>query len=67
MALEERSGSKKLLKLLLDKTSEVLSSTEANTREIELLKAEQIDTQAKLILLIKQLELISGEEDFGTN
>ncbi len=67
MVLEDRSGSKKLLKLLLEKQSEIITKIDTTNREIELLKAEQIDTQSKLILLIKQLELITGEEDYGKN
>lgn len=65
--LEARSGPKTLLKLLLSKTNDVLEQTKTNTREIELLKAKQVDTIDKLILLINQLELVTGEVNYGPN
>ena len=65
--LEARSGHKTLLKLLLGLTEHVLTQSVENKRAIELVEAAIKENERKLILIIKQLELITGEEDYGTN
>ena len=65
MALESRSGHKTLLKLLLEKTNEVLTQSVNNELEIKLLRHESQENREKLILIIKQLELMTGEEDYN--
>lgn len=62
MSLEARSGPKILLKLLLEKSTEVLTQSKVNEASINLLEDELKRNTEKLILLIKQLELITGEE-----
>ena len=61
-SLEARSGQKTLLKLLLDKTNDVLEQSESNKREITRLR-EDIDNLTKLTsTMIFHLTLITGEE-----
>ena len=65
MVLEERSGHKKLLKLLLEKQVEILTETKANTTKIEQLRHDVDHSQMILNGIVSQLELISGIEDFN--
>ena len=67
MSLEPRSSPKTLLKLLLSKTSEVLEQSKDNETAIQQLEREVRDNKDKLILIIKQLELVTGDMDYGTN
>ena len=63
--LEPRSGSKTLLKLLLIKTTEVLTQSEDN--KIQLL-SNQVTLEKmnnELVLIKKQLELMTGEVNYG--
>jgi len=64
MSLEARSGPKTLLKLLLDKTNDVLTQSKDNKLAIERLHDKDKELDAKLLLIIQQLELISGEIDY---
>ncbi len=60
MGLEERSGNKTLLKLLLEKSTEVLTQSKVNETQIKILHdALDLNTN-QLILLKQQLSLITG-------
>ena len=58
--LEERSGAKTLLKLLLDKTNDVLTQSAKNEFVLNELVIRSQEQEDKLILIIQQLEEISG-------
>ena len=65
MALESRSGHKTLLKLLLEKTNEVLTQSSNNELQLRILREESKENREKLILIIKQLELMTGDIDYN--
>lgn len=58
-SLEARSGNKTLLKLLLDKSNDVLEQSKINERAIQLLESQVKLTNLELILIKKQLELLT--------
>jgi hypothetical protein len=63
MSLEARSGHKILLKLLLDKQLDIITSVDNMNTEIVKLQEESQESRDKLILLIKQLEHLTGEHE----
>jgi len=65
MSLEPRSGHKLLLKLLLDKTFDSITQAEINKKAIDDMTREQKKNEKTLKLILKQLELITGEEHYG--
>jgi len=65
MSLEPRSGHKTLLKLLLAKTIEVLDQSEANSLDIQINRVTLEKMNVQLVLIKKQLELLTGEENYG--
>ena len=58
-SLEPRSGNKTLLKLLLDKSNDVLTQSKVNERAIQLLESQVKLNNLELILIKKQLELLT--------
>ena len=59
------SGEKTLLKQLIDLSNTSIAKIDNNTEAIDQVRALQQEAIDKLILLIKQLELVTGEEDYG--
>lgn len=59
------SGEKTLLKQLIELSNTSISKIDDNTEAISQVRAMQQVAIDKLILLIKQLELVTGEEDYG--
>ena len=70
MSLEERSGAKTLLKLLLEKSNEVLTQSITNQTEIIKLRDDIIEFRELQRTMVFHLEQITGEsfgpKDIGT-
>ena len=62
MSLEARSGPKILLKLLLDKTNDVLTQSVDNKTEITRLREDVTNLSNLTTRMIFHLELITGEK-----
>ena len=62
MSLEARSGPKILLKLLLDKTNDVLTQSVDNKTEITRLREDVNNLSNLTTKMIFHLELITGEK-----
>ena len=60
--LEARSGNKTLLKLLLEKSTEVLTQSIENERAIQLVQEQIKLNSIELILIKKQIELLTEVE-----